>query len=187
MINSLPGHRFKICLLGWLLIAGCQVGPSISNRRALYENSLLDFRGLGVVRELDSVKLIGAVPEGWEPLPLKTTALYTHEQWRNPGGTTGAGVAYIHTLLPLPASAILWLAKSQYTKRENDGRLLGRWSDALGREWFEAENDKFHVRGYAVTRGFDAWIVYCGYKRANPPTPWDMSLATRSAETMAPG
>ncbi len=183
--NLTAAHCIAVVLT--LLLAGCQAGPGTMSRRAFYAQSLFDFRGLSNVRTLDSLNMTGAIPQGWDPLPVKKSALYSHQQWRNTSVTTGIGVAYIHTPLPLPASAILWFAKNEYTKREKDGKTLAQWTDAQGREWFEAENEKFHVRGYAVSHGFDSWIVYCGYKRAHPPTAWDMSLAARSMETMTPG
>lgn len=184
--------RFRISSIGLSLLvlafaSGCQVGAQTASQQILYQQSLIDFSGLKPLQSFGPLKISGAVPDHWEPLPLKDTALYTHQQWRSPTITTGIGVAYIHTPLPLPASAILWFAKREYTKREDDGQALGQWTDAQGREWFEAENNKYHVRGYVVTHGFDAWIVYCGYKRAHPPSPRDISLAARSAETMLPG
>jgi hypothetical protein len=136
---------------------------------------------------ISALKASGSAPENWSPLPLLQTPLYAHEQWRSPTMTTGVGIAYIHLPLPIPAAAVLWFAQREYTAKQDDGRSLGRWTDSLGRQWFAAENKRFYVRGYVVTRGMEAWIVYCGYRRANAPRPYELSLAVRSMETMVPG
>ena len=184
--RSIHAILFPLILLSGLL-TGCQLAPPTVASRIILQRSLIDFTGLAPVENFAVVKTTGAVPEGWEPLPLKESPLYTHEQWRSPSIETGVGVAYIHVPIPVPASAILWFARHEYTKREDDGRSLGEWTDTLGRQWFEAENNKYHVRGYAITHGTEAWIVYCGYRRAHPPAPRDISLAARSVETMIPG
>ena len=112
--------------------------------------------------------------------------LYTHEQWRSPSSLTGVGVAYVRLPLPLSSKAIAWFAKQEYGKKAADGRIIAEWTDELGRSWFEAENKKYHVRGYVTTRGLEAWIVYSGYRLTDPPEPAEISLATRSAETFIP-
>ena len=43
------------------------------------------------------------------------------------------------------------------------------------------------MRGYAVTNGGDAWIVYFGYKINRPPDPAELSLAARCVDTVVPG
>jgi len=178
---------FMSCLLAALLFmagAGCQTArpETMASQRAL-----IDFTGLGPLMNLSALKASGSVPEQWDPLPLQQTPLYAHQQWRSPTLTTGVGIACVHLPLPVPAAAVLWFAQREYTAQQNDGRSLGRWSDSLGREWFAAENKRFYVRGYVLTRGMDAWIVYCGYRRANAPKPDELSLAVRSLETIVPG
>jgi hypothetical protein len=116
----------------------------------------------------------------------KHAALYTDMQWRSPSKMTGVGAAYVRLPIPLPASALVWLAKQEYSKKAQDGELVGQWTDELGRPWFEAQNTKYHVRGYVVTRGFEAWIIYCGYKREQPPSASEIGVASRSMETIVP-
>jgi hypothetical protein len=87
---------------------------------------------------------------------------------------------------PLGDKAIVWLAKREYTNKANDGRVIREWTDDLGRSWFEAENNKYHVQGYVLTRGFNAWIVYFGYKTGFPPDLPELSIAARAAETFIP-
>ena len=65
-------------------------------------------------------------------------------------------------------------------------RLINEWTDELGRNWFEVENNKYHVRGYALAQGFEAWIVYFGYKLNYPPDLGEISLAARAADTFVP-
>jgi len=64
--------------------------------------------------------------------------------------------------------------------------VLGQWTDALGRPWFEAQNSKYHIRGYVVTKGFEAWVIYCGYRRERPPSAPELGVAARSLETIVP-
>jgi hypothetical protein len=54
------------------------------------------------------------------------------------------------------------------------------------RPWFEAENSNYHVRGSIVVKGFEAWIIYCGYKTAQPPSAAELGVAARSLETIVP-
>ena len=44
----------------------------------------------------------------------------------------------------------------------------------------------YHVRGYIVSKGFEAWIIYCGYKTAQPPSATELGVAARSLETIVP-
>ncbi len=74
----------------------------------------------------------------------------------------------------------------EYAKKSDDGHVIGQWTDALGREWFEAETHRYHLRGYVMTRGFDAWISYTGYRISEPYMPDEVEAAHRSLETMLP-
>jgi hypothetical protein len=171
-------------VIALLVCAGCQ---SAKPEAMASQRAFIDFTGLAPLGSLRALKASGSVPENWSPLPLLVTPLYAHEQWRSTTLTTGVGIAYIHLPLPVPASAVLWFAQREYTAKSDDGKSLGRWTDSVGRQWFAAENKRFYVRGYVVTRGMDAWIVYCGYRRLNAPWPYELSLAVRSMETMVPG
>jgi hypothetical protein len=160
--------------------------PLASEARFLEHRALIDFSGLRRVEPVDSLQLTVAPPIGWKRLPTKKNLLYVHEQWRSPSRNTGVGAAYVRLPLPLSSGAVAWLAKREYGKSAADGKLLAEWTDELGRAWFEAENGKYHVRGYVSTRGREAWIVYCGYRLNGAPDPAEVSLAMRSAETFAP-
>jgi hypothetical protein len=173
-----------LALLCLIASTGCQ---GVKTDAIASQRAFIDFAGLGPVTNFRALGASGSVPLIWDPLPLKENSLYSHEQWRSPTLTTGVGIAFIHLPFPLPAGAVLWFAQREYTARESDGRSLGRWTDDVGRDWFAAENKRFYVRGYVITRGMDAWIVYCGYRRANAPKPYEFSLAVRSMETIVPG
>jgi hypothetical protein len=88
--------------------------------------------------------------------------------------------------LPLPTKSLVWFAMNEAGKKSADGRVLRQWSDSLGREWFEAENNKYHMTGYVMTHGFDAWINYFGYRTQEPMEPGELALAKRSLDTILP-
>lgn len=171
-------------LLAWA--GGCQTGQPVSSRRLIEHQAFIDFAGLKKDAPQSAVRTTLATPRNWETMPRQSTALYTHEQWRSPSTNTGIGVLYAHLPLPLSAKAVVWLARQEYTKKAEDGRVLNEWTDSLGRSWFEAENNKYHVRGYVVVNGFDAWVVYFGYRVKYPMDVAEISLAARSAETAVP-
>jgi hypothetical protein len=171
-------------LLAWA--GGCQTGQPVSSRRLIEHQAFIDFAGLKKDAPSPAVRTTVATPRNWETMPRQATALYTHEQWRSPSTHTGIGIIYAHLPLPLSAKAVVWLARQEYTKKAQDGRVLNEWTDSLGRSWFEAENNKYHVRGYVVVNGFDAWVVYFGYRVKYPMDVAEISLAARSAETAVP-
>ena len=169
-----------------LLSSGCQVNPTISTAKLIHHQQVIDTTGLKEVETVEAVKAQAAPPQKWDPLAIKKTALFTDMQWRSPSKMTGVGVAYVRMPLPVPAGALIWFAKQEYCKRADDGKLIGEWTDGIGRPWFEAENKKYHVRGYVVTRGLEAWIVYCGYRTEQPPSQDELKIAQRSVETIVP-
>jgi hypothetical protein len=169
-----------------LLAGGCQFAQTVSTQKLLQHQAMVDPSGLKDVETVDSVKIHVAAPKKWDVLPVKKATLYTDMQWRSPSRMTGVGVAYARLPLPMSAQTIAWLAEKEYAKRSQDGKLIARWNDELGRPWFEAENSRYHVRGYIVTKGFEAWIIYCGYKREQPPSAAELGIAARSLETIMP-
>ena len=169
------------------LTAGCQV-QSVPTKRLIQHQAIIDLAGLEDTQVVDVIKAHVAAPQKWEALKPKKTALFVDQQWRSPSKETGLGVAYLRMPIPLPASALVWLAKKEYAKRGEDGEVLAEWTDQLGRPCFEAQNANYHVRGCVVTKGFEAWIVYCGYKR-NPersPSAAELGVAARAMETVVP-
>jgi hypothetical protein len=175
-------------LLLFILIGstGCQTQAPVTNRRLIEHQALIDFSGLAPVTYVDEVKVRASVPHNWQLLPFKQGALYAHAQWKSPSTYTGVGAVHVSMPWPLGDKAIVWLAKREYTNKANDGRIIREWIDDLGRTWFEAENNKYHVQGYVLTRGFNAWIVYFGYKTGYPPDLAELSIAARAAETFIP-
>jgi hypothetical protein len=165
---------------------GCQTTARTTNRRLIEHQAMIDFSGLKPAEPLEALKASCSVPRQWEQLPLRRTPLYAHQQWKSPSTHTGVGVVYVHLPLPLSERTLIWFAKREYTKSSTDGKVIGQWTDEIGREWFEAENNKYHVRGYVMVRGFNAWMVYFGSKTGYPPDVAELSLAARSVETFFP-
>ena len=166
--------------------AGCQTTPSVSVPRLLNYQAMIDFSGLSSVQQYDVVKAQAAPPQSWRELVPKRSSLYTDMQWRAPSGNTAVGVAHVKMPLPLNAQTLVWFAKSRYAKQSEDGRVIGQWVDDLGRSWFEAENNKYHVRGYIMTKGFEAWIIYSGFKTQQPIDTSELALGARAMETIIP-
>ena len=208
-------RRMMATAVAWvipvLLLAGstgCQPSRAQMSDRLVARMSLIDFSGLAPARPIQGLEVSAAVPRTWELLPASSHALFTHRQWRSPDRATAVGVVHLTLPLPMSAKTIVWLAKSKYggdaaakpdptpvTKPDGTKprvvpggppRLTNEWSDPIGREWVEAENDRYHVRGYVVTCGFDAWVVYTGYKRQGVPDPVGRLLAERSMESVVP-
>ena len=170
----------------FVFACGCQSTSPVTNRRLIEHQALIDFSGLKPAEQVAAVKVSCALPRQWDATALKKTPLYAHQQWRSPSGHTGVGVVYIRLPLQLSERMLLWFAKREYTKANEDGKAIGQWTDEVGREWFEAENNKYHVRGYALVRGFSAWIVYFGSKTGYPPDMAELSLAARCVQTFIP-
>jgi hypothetical protein len=169
-----------------LILVGCAPTQSVSTQRLIRHQAMIDFSGLAMAEPIDELKISCALPEYWTALQTHRRGIYTHQQWKSESGSTGMGVAYIRTPIPLSANTFVWLAKKEYVKNDKAGRLLDQWTDKIGRVWFEAENEKFHVKGYAVTKGRDAWIIYSGFRITESPQPDEIVLAERSIETIIP-
>ncbi len=175
-------------LLAALALAGvgCQSAQPVSVRRLINHQAMVDFSGLKSAEHIHAVKAEAAPPVTWPPQALKRGPMYTDMQWRSPSGTTAVGVAHVKMPLPLSARALLWFAKGQYAKQSDDGRMLTQWVDELGRTWFEAETNKYRVRGFILTKGFEAWIVYNGFKTTVPTDEPELSMGARAMETIIP-
>jgi len=165
---------------------GCQSGATVSSRQLIDHQAFIDFSGLKPDSPVPLVKSTIATPRRWDVMPRMSNALFSHQQWRSPSTHTGVGILYAHLPLPVSAKTVVWFAKQQYAKRAQDGKVLDEWVDGLGRSWFEAENDKYHIRGYVVVHGLDAWVVYLGYRVKFVPNLGEISLAARSVETVVP-
>jgi hypothetical protein len=176
-----------VSLLALLALAGgCQSGKAVSSRQLIEHQAFIDFSGLDSVKPVPVVNASIAAPRRWQVIPGKPSAIYSHQQWRSPSSHTGVGIVNAHLPFPLSTKAVVWFAKQEYTKQNTGGKLLGEWTDELGRYWFEAENDKYHVRGYVVVKGFSAWVVYFGYRAKYAPNLAEISTAARAAETAVP-
>ena len=176
-----------VVAFSFLAGAGCQAAKGKEFTRKLIDSQVwVDFSGLKPAAAVDPVRVTCAAPRQWEVMPLNKGSIYTHLQWRSPSRRTGVGVAHLRMPLPLGEKAVIWFAKQEYTKKSDDGRLIGEWTDDLGRRWFEAENNRYHVKGYAVVSGFEAWVVYYGHKVEFPPDGLEISLAARAMNSIIP-
>ena len=174
-----------LTLLG--ITSGCSTSHTVSTNRLLAHSETIDPTGLKQNQSNEALHVTSSPPDKWRPLSLQKTALFTHQQWKSPSGATGSGVLYVHLPLPLSAKMVLWFGKLQYTKdASGEGKLLKEWTDELGRPWFEAEDAKYHVKGYAVVDGFSAWIVYFGYKRNHPANEAELDIASKYVQTVIP-
>ena len=198
-----------------VLTGGCQPSQETMTRQLSARMSMIDFSGLGPAKPVDKVIASAAVPRSWQVQPTSGSGMFTHAQWRNPRHSIAVGVVHVRLPLPMSAQTLVWLAKTKYgakvessvppppdtgkpadrgSEKGSDkskvpggrGRLLAEWTDSVGREWVEAENDRYHLRGYAVTCGWDAWLVYTGAKRTGVLNPVDLQLAIRSMESVVP-
>ena len=179
-----------------MLLTGCQPPQAEMSERLTAHLALVDFSGLGRTRSIHGVSASASIPRSWELLPTQDRGIVQHCQWRSPSRGTAVGIVHVRMPLPMSAKMLVWLAEAKYNdaKPADDGRkvpggpgrVVREWSDPVGREWIEAENDRYRVRGYAVTCGFDAWLVYTGYKLKGIPNTVDIELASRSLESVVP-
>ncbi len=167
-------------------VSGCQMTAPASKALLTEYREKVDESGLALPTAVDPLKANIAFPAGWQALPLQKSALYAHQQWRSPSKRTGVGVTYVHMPLPLSTKTLVWFAMNEAGKKSLDGKIIRQWKDELGREWFEAENNRYHMTGYVMTRGFDAWINYCGYRTQEPMEPMEIQLGNRALDTVMP-
>jgi hypothetical protein len=167
--------------------AGCQY-QAISPAELQLHQWSLNKSGLTALHVDSMLKITCAPPDQWEPLRPQNNMIYSHQQWRSPDRQVGMGVAYMRTPIPFSAQMIIWFARARYTEMHKNpsGRLLGQWNDSLGRCWFEAQDERYHVTGYAMTRGLDAWVVYSGYRVEGDPPRSEINLAAKAADSVAP-
>lgn len=167
-------------------LSGCQLGQLPSGEKFIDHREQLDFSGLHQPEAIDELKINASLPNGWQALPRQKGVLYTHQQFRSPSRKTAVGITYARLPLPLSSKTLVWFVSREAAKRSVEGKVLRRWSDELGREWFEAETDKYHVIGYVLARGSDAWINYVGYRLYESMDTQELALASRSLDSLVP-
>ncbi len=170
-----------------LLLTACQqsnvTGSELLNRQQQSNGS-----GLAPMTRFAAVHASLAPPQDWTQLPATHGLFYVHQQWRSPDGGTGIGVAYIQLPLPVSPQILLFVAKSQYAKSHSavSGNIDTQWTDALGRLWFEGGDADLRVRGYVMTRGLEAWIVYSRHHLKGSASEHDIAMADRTADAVVP-
>lgn len=167
-------------------LSGCQTAGFPTRAQFIEQRQAVLNMELAAAAVVEPLKASLCAPADWKPLPLQKTALYTHQQWRSASRRTAVGITYIRMPLPLGTKTLVWFAMNEAGKRSNDGKIIRQWNDSMGREWFEAENAKYHTTGYVITRGFDAWINYCGYRVTEPRDPEEIELGERALRTIIP-
>jgi len=185
-LGRFVGFSSVVMLIAMASLSGCQLAPTVTAHQLIRHQAIIDFAGLNDPITVEALKTSIAIPVGWDASGLRTGGLFNHQQWRSPSHANAVGVVFIKLPIPLPASTLAWFAKREYAKKSDDGRLIAEWTDSLGRPWFEAENSRYHARGCAMVRGTDAWILYYGFKRDQPPKPDELLLAARSLDTCVP-
>lgn len=179
-------HLMVPLLAGMGLLSGCQIGSNVPKAKLAEYRGKLDGAGLSSPMTVETMKISAALPSGWLPMAMQKSALFIHQQWRSPSRRTAVGVTYIRMPIPLSTKMLAWFARKEATKRLTNARILRQWTDSLGREWFEAEDARYHMTGYAMTNGFDAWINYSGYRVREPQEPGQIELAVKSLGTILP-
>ena len=181
----------RLFIFALLFAAACAPTPSVFPQQLIAHQALLDFNGLLPTTLQTRLKIYLSAPASWTRLPQERATRIAHQQWRSPTHQTGIGIAYLDLPFHVSPKLLIWFAKMEYAKQTTPdgqprGHLIAEWTDADGREWFEAENDRFHVQGYAVTAGSDAWVVYSAYKIRTGINWPELALATRSIQTALP-
>jgi hypothetical protein len=168
-----------------LALGACQIqGVSVVGLEM--HQAMVNRSGLSPLHAIGKLRVSCAPPVQWQALPQTSNWIYSHQQWRSPDKHVGMGVAYMRTPILFSPQTLIWFAKAQYANSDDGtGRLIAQWTDSLGRSWFEAENHEYHIRGYAMTRGHDAWIVYSGYRVQARPPIGEVLLASRGADSVA--
>ena len=184
VLGSVSRHILPAIVV-WPLLVGCQMGPMPSKAELLEVREAVDETGLGLPMAVKEVNVNAALPSGWLSLGIQKAAMYTHTQWRSPSKRTAVGSTYVKMPLPISTKTLVWFAMNEAGKRTK-GQIIRQWTDELGREWFEAENTKYRMTGYVMTRGFDAWINYYGYRIAEPKQDEEVGAAERSLNTFMP-
>jgi hypothetical protein len=185
----MPYPRFAVLSVPLLALAavGCQAGQAVKSQKLIEHQALVNVTGLKPAEAMDEVNVRASIPDGWSLGSRAAKLLYANRHYRSPSGRTGVGVVHATVLIPISPKVVLWMARRQYQKQGSaSGRELKSWEDALGRHWFEAENDQYRVTGYAMVEGRDVWLVYSGFK-LDAPTNWaEVAEGLRAMETLVP-
>ena len=135
-----------------LLLNGCVHIPRVANNQL----QLQTFRRL-------HARI--APPPSWNQITTNNI-LYINKQWRSDDCHTGVGIVYITNIIPLEPKILIFIAKAKYhqsTLNTGKGKIIREWSEN-NCEWFEAEDQSYHVLGFAACSNLESWFVYVGYR-----------------------
>ncbi len=167
-------------------LSACQALPPLTKSALIEHREQLADAGLSSAITVQELRASLEVPPQWHPLPLQKAMLYTHQQWRSQSRRTAVGITYIRMPLPLSTETLVWFVVNEAGKRTADGKIIRQWTDSAGRQWFECQNAKYHMTGYVMTRGLDAWINYLGYRSHEPKMAGELDLGEKSLDTILP-
>src|SRR5579872_6694408 len=100
---SSAGMKIILRLLAGMAVAtlsACQL-QSVSTVQLEMHQALVNHTGLSPVEFHKALRIACSPPREWDPLPLDSNVIYSHQQWRSPDRHVGMGVAYMHTPMPV--------------------------------------------------------------------------------------
>jgi hypothetical protein len=126
-------------------------------------------------------------PVGWQPKPLEHFPRSVQRVWVSPTGRTAYGVIYIRLPLPVGPDFVLWRFIADMREMEGGGRLISRERSGGGEIRFVAENPRYRFNARLHTAGSNAWVIYAGVGRDEPPDADEFSVAERARDATVPG
>jgi hypothetical protein len=124
----------------------------------------------------------------WQPKPLEHFPRSVQRVWVSPTGRTAYGVIHVRLPLPVGPDFVLWRFIADMREMEGDGRLISRERSGGGGEVrFVAENSRYRFNARLHTAGRNAWIIYAGVVRDEPPDAGEFSLAEAARDATVPG
>ena len=140
--------------------------------------------GLSEPKPVPAVDALTHPPVGWTAEELKTSKDHAHQVWLSPSGKTAYGIIHFGLPLPVPATWILDPFLQEMKKSEGEATLIGSplKDDALPGVRFTVEGGEYKMRINLICKGFRAWAVYAGTRRADEEVPAELEIAERARE-----
>ena len=166
-------------LLAALVSIGCRSGHPAPK-------SLVEANAVTLHADAD-VRARCPPPADWQAKPLELFPRSVQRVWLSPTGRTAYGVIYIRLPLPVGPDLVLWRFIADMREMEGDGRLISRERSDDGELRFVAENPRYRFNARLHTAGRDAWIIYAGVERDQPPDAAEFSLAESARDATVHG
>ena len=126
-------------------------------------------------------------PLPWQPKPLEHFPRSVQRVWLSPTGRTAYGVIYIRLPLPVGPDLVLWRFIADMRDMEGDGRLISRERNGGGEIRFVAETPRYRFNARLHTASRNAWVIYAGVRRDEPPDAEEFSVAESARDATIPG